>query len=105
MVRPHGPEKNFSSTENVIERISDGESAELEKDDVEIPVSFLKLFRFATRKDYSLIILAVLAALGTGPCLSIAVILFGDLANVFVNNAGDLAQNVSQTVCSNEAQK
>ena len=105
MVRLNTPEK-ILSVENVTdERVPQqaNESSEVVgKDDAETPVPFFQLFRFATRKDCSLLILAIFAALGTGPCLSIAVILFGDLANVFVLNSGGAQNASSQIVCFND---
>lgn len=48
------------------------------------PVSFFALFRFASGTDYLLIVIAVLAAAGTGVCFPIMLILFGDVTNSFV---------------------
>lgn len=48
------------------------------------PVSFFALFRFASGTDYLLIIIAILAAAGTGVCFPIMLILFGDVTNSFV---------------------
>lgn len=48
------------------------------------PVSFFSLFRFASGTDYLLIIIAILAAAGTGVCFPIMLILFGDVTNAFV---------------------
>lgn len=103
MVRLHPPEKvSIRFDEDV--QPNQVEDVTVTNNDSEIPVNFLQLFRFATTKDYSILILSILAALGTGPCLSIAVVLFGDLANIFVINAGDASfQNVSQLVCLNSS--
>ena len=98
MVPLHPPEK-ISEIEQPASQFEDVSAT---KNDDRISVNFFQLFRFATTKDYSLLILATIAALGTGPCLSIAVILFGDLANIFVIYAGDSTkENVTQPVCLN----
>lgn len=72
------------------------------------PVSFIQLFRWASRTDKILIAVSVTAALFNGICLPFSVILFGDLANVIVYetspiiNASD-SNNSTQCQSSSES--
>jgi len=52
-------------------------------------VSFYKLFSFADRWDYMLMIVGSLGAIGNGVSLPLMTIIFGDLTNAFGNNQGD----------------
>eukprot|EP00095_Tigriopus_kingsejongensis_P002534 snap_masked-scaffold344_size201325-processed-gene-0.9 protein:Tk02534 transcript:snap_masked-scaffold344_size201325-processed-gene-0.9-mRNA-1 annotation:"P-glycoprotein" len=56
------------------------------------PVSVFKLFRFASPRDLFLICLALLAALICGCSMPLMIILFGDLANTFVQNDLNMTQ-------------
>ena len=47
-------------------------------------VNFFRSFSFASKSDYALMGLGVLSALGTGPCLALIIVLFGDLLNSIV---------------------
>ena len=57
--------------------------------DVLAPVSFFHLFRFASKTDVFLMILSTLAAVGTGLCFPVMLILFGDVTNSFVGGGLD----------------
>ena len=50
------------------------------------PVSLFALFRFASCSDIVLILVASVAAVGTGVGMPLMLILFGDLTNSFVGN-------------------
>ena len=60
-------------------------------------VTFLQLFRFASKTDNILISLAVAAALLNGVCLPLAVIVFGNLANDIVELSPSGTQNLTTT--------
>ncbi len=68
-------------------------------------VPFLKLFRFISNTDTILLVVSVSACLITGVCHPIMMILFGDLAQVFVdsnNHQGHDSLDVAKrTQCQN----
>ncbi|XP_059085284.1 ATP-dependent translocase ABCB1-like isoform X2 [Tigriopus californicus] len=76
------------------EEIEDKVKQEKKKDEEPSlpPVAIHRLFRFASSRDLFLIFLAIIAAIIGGCSMPVMIILFGDLANTFVQN--DL--NVSQ---------
>lgn len=53
------------------------------------PVPFFSLFRFASGSDIFLIVVAALAAAGTGVMFPLMMILFGDLTDAFVGQGYD----------------
>ena len=71
------------------------------------PVSFFTLFRFASGLDLFLMIVAVICACGTGVCLPIMMILFGDVTDALVNSdaavAKDIAGQRNVYSCSNSS--
>ena len=80
---------------DVKEKMSDNRTGQEE----EKTVNFFRLFSFASKSDYSLMAIGVLSALGTGPCLALIIILFGDLTNtiVFVVAAGHIWPSANLT--------
>lgn len=66
-------------------------------------VSFLQLFRWASRTDKILMAIAATAALFNGVCLPISVVLFGDFANIIVYAAGP-EKNVTNSVNTTQCQ-
>ena len=58
-------------------------------------VNFFRLFCFANKSDYCLLALGVFSALGTGPCLSLMLILYGDLTNTIVLTTAVHSNNVT----------
>lgn len=66
-------------------------------------VNFFQLFRFATTKDRCLMGLGILAALATGPCLSLLLILFGDLIYFVVFTSNGIKNITSKPLHLNES--
>ena len=66
-------------------------------------VPFYKLFCFATKTDYCLMFIGTLAALSTGPCLSILLILWGEVIEIVVANAGSSHLKSSENNANNKS--
>ena len=66
-------------------------------------VPFYKLFRFATNTDYCLMFIGTLAALSTGPCLSILLILWGEVIEIVVTSAGSSHLKSSEYNANNKS--
>ena len=58
------------------------------------PVPFFKLFKYASRTDKILILIAIISSMIGGLSIPCMIILFGDLANSFVSN--DLNKDLCQ---------
>lgn len=60
-----------------------------EKNSKAVPrVPYYKLFSFADTTDYVLMVVGVITAIGSGLCLPLMTLLFGELANSFGHNVG-----------------
>lgn len=54
-------------------------------------VSFYKLFSYADRWDYMLMIVGSIGAIGNGVSMPLMTLIFGDLTNAFGNNQNNLS--------------
>lgn len=59
-------------------------------------VPFRKLFAFADRWDYILMIIGSIGAIGNGVSMPLMTLIFGDLTNAFGNNQTDQSELVRQ---------
>lgn len=66
-------------------------------------VPFYKLFSFADSADYALMAIGLVSAMGSGLCLPLMTLLFGELANSFGKNVGtrSVAHEVSKVLSYN----
>ena len=62
-------------------------------------VSYLQLFRFATRREVVLIIIGILSAIAGGCSMPVMIILFGQLADAFVSQSRTLQNSTDLSGC------
>lgn len=67
------------------------------------PVPFHALFRFASSLDLFFVFVAVVSACGTGVCLPIMLVLFGDVTNALVNSGAPGISNGNGYSCKHNA--
>ena len=68
-------------------------SKSFSKDKEKLPVSFLGLFRFASKKDEIMLFIAVVSSLTTGVAFPIWMIVWAELANALVSTDAKVDSN------------
>ncbi|KAL3620376.1 ABC transporter B member 11 [Castilleja foliolosa] len=79
---------SFDKDENNKQRRKTSEATDESCSQKHGKVSYYKLFSFADPTDYALMVIGLITAVGSGLCLPLMTIIFGELANSFGHNVG-----------------
>lgn len=90
---PSGQDEAPALDEQVKNSDKEKDKAEKQKEETKV-VPFFKLFSFADKWDYILMIVGTIGAVGNGVSMPLMTLIFGDLVNAFGQNQSDLSELV-----------